>query len=325
MIILADLHIREESESTVFDEVLPGIEEVIEKSFDRMICILGDVYHLRYRVSVKLQNRLLDFLEKSKGFYKIIPGNHDQINPQGEHALEVFRELDNVTVYGQPTWDDFGLWIPYRKDPNDIERALTMTKPDIHFPSVAWMHHGVQGAFMNNSAKDTEGIPADQLGAFKRVFLGHYHKPHFIGSTNYIIYVGSPYQTRADEAGQSKGYSIWDPHEFNYKFVPMDWGKRYHRLTVNQETPVTIGDGIRPEDDIRIQAGPGVDPEVLGKVIAGQGFKNVVITPVQKATESRLQVDSSKGIDGYAQSYIEQFAGDLSQEALMKLYQDIVA
>jgi len=318
MIVSADIHLREESERTIFEEVLPGLEAAALGD-DQVVALLGDIYHLRYRVSVRLQNRLFDFLARSKSAWVLLPGNHDQINTQGEHALEVFRELHHVDVITEPKWDQRGLWIPYRKDLEDIKRALGMSKP-AHCPAVAWMHHGVKGAFMNSSRRDMEGIPTEYFNEFKRVFCGHYHMPQDLG---FLSYIGSPYQTRADESGQQKRYGVWDAARCEMVWAQVNWGRKFHRVTVGPHTPLVMPENARPDDDIRIQVEAGVHPDVLGKSIADQGFTNFVITPIQKAAEARLKVDPNKGMESYAQGYVDQFGGDLNSDGLMALYREV--
>lgn len=317
MIVTADLHLKGETEGVLFDEVLPGIIDLAHND-DRTVAILGDIYHIRYRVSVALQNRLLDFFKvRDDVRFILLPGNHDQINVAGEHALEVFRELDNVEVITQPRWDGRGLWIPYRKDPADIYSALSTLRPS-EFPRIAWMHHGVRGAMMNNHFHDKEGIELSSFGAFEHVYCGHYHKPQTVGN---VTYIGSPYQTRADEAGQQKYVGMWDAQAMHMQ--PVNWGRKFQQLTFG---PGEIPDvsQIDKDDELRVQV-DGKSPEEVGKLLGELGFTNVTVTPIQKAAEARLQVDPGKGVHAYAQGYVEQFAGDLDADKLMGLWGEITS
>jgi DNA repair exonuclease SbcCD nuclease subunit len=319
MIVTADLHLTEDSEDLVFDEILPGLVDAALKD-DHWIAILGDIYHLRYRVSVRLQNRLYNFMAHTPDYtWVLLPGNHDQINPAGEHALEVFRGLSNVIVVTAPEWTANGLWIPYRKDPAAILATLATPKPE-GCPPVAWMHHGVRGAMLSSAMKDTDGIPVESFSGFKHVFCGHYHMPQNLG---FLDYIGSPYQTRADESGQQKRIGIWDLSTLSMRYQPVFWGRKFHRLEVSVDSPLLIADGVSRTDEIRIKAGPGVDVEELGRAAAEQGFTNVVITPVQAASASRLKVAEGKGLDAYAEEYVKTFAGDLGGEKLMDLYREL--
>lgn len=321
MIVTADLHLAEETEGIVFDAVLPGLlASAREEAPTRAIAILGDLYHIRYRVSVRLQNRLYNFLAESGADWILLPGNHDQIDVQGEHALEVFRDLPNVTVKSEPGWDMWGLWVPYRKNMVDIQRALAQPKPD-RITAVAWLHHGVQGYMMNDCVRDTQGIPTESFNGFERVFCGHYHMAQDLG---FLSYIGSPYQTRADESGQQKRIGSWDPISREMRFISVNWGRKFHRIEATVDNPIDLAH-VDLGDEIRIQAGSGVDPEALGKRLVDQGYKNVVITPVQEKARVRLNLAaaSTRGCADYAQGYVDQFCGELAADKLMKLYKEI--
>jgi len=325
MIVTADIHLKAETEAIVFDEVLPGLVQEARRLSLSCVAVLGDVYHVRYQVSVALQNRLYHFLRQSPVCWILMPGNHDQINPAGEHALEVFGELDNVEVISQPGWKESGLWIPYRKDPGEIAKALRLPKATGYraaVPSVAWMHHGVRGALMNDHIRDQEGIPLEEFGGFEHVYCGHYHKPQTVGN---VTYIGSPYQTRADEADQQKYIGVWDPVQGMHT-IPVSWGRKYHRLEVTTDSPLVLPDYAKPGDEIRVRAGSGVDPEALAGELAKQGFVNVTVTPVQQAQAARLQVGVHQSVAAYAQAYVDQFAGatcDLDTGRLMDLYRQL--
>ena len=64
MIIFSDLHLREDSAKVCFEEVLPGVLNAAIERGDNVIACLGDVFHFRYTVSVKLLNGLRDELRR---------------------------------------------------------------------------------------------------------------------------------------------------------------------------------------------------------------------------------------------------------------------
>lgn len=319
MIVAADIHLKDETESTVFDQVLPGLYLAVMNDADKVLAILGDFWHVRYQVPVNLQNRFLGFLESlhHAGVRVILlPGNHDQVNPQGENALEVFRDIPSVQVYSQPTEDEFGLWIPYRKNPEDIRAALQRKSKN----GILWMHHGIRGAKMNNFLEDKEGLPLSMFEGVRMVVCGHYHMRQQVGI---VTYVGSPYQTRADEAGQVKGYAIWNSAEQYLSFMDTVWGKRFHRYEV-REGDLMVPDGAQLEDELRIVTDTSVEAEALGKALIERGYKNVVVTPKQAASQARLQVNAGAGVHEYAQAFVDAQETPLSKVRLMEMYRAIV-
>lgn len=323
MIVAADIHLREETEKTVFNEVLPGLQMATLQDPDRTLAILGDFYHIRYRVSVALQNRVLDFLErltaKNAATVILLPGNHDQINPEGENALEVFRQVPNVRVYTDMMDDEWGRWIPYRKEPMVLATALHQPATGIA-GRVLWMHHGIKGAWMNDNRQDEEGLPLGMFQNWLRVLCGHYHKRQTTGNVSYI---GSPYQTRADEAGQDKGYAIWNSENLELQWVTMKWGKRYHYVDIEKDGGIVLEDADK-FDEIRVTVPAGMDSQAIGKQFAERGYMNVVVTEAVQASQARLDVQAGAGVREYASAYAQQFSGNLQSDRLMQVYDEIV-
>ena len=174
MIVFSDLHLCEKTAGVVFGEVLPGILEAAVKDVDGKIAFLGDWYHTRYRIPVSLQNQVSDWIlacKRQSVSIRFLPGNHDQIDIAGENALEVFQGYENVRVYTRPTVDTWGVWIPYRRDLDEVREALRTNK-DYH---IKWMHHGVQGAVMGQGIQDTSGLQLGDFESVDRIFCGYYH------------------------------------------------------------------------------------------------------------------------------------------------------
>ena len=312
MIIFADLHLREETEDTVFNAVLPGLIDGAGSRGDKVIACLGDLFHFRYKIAARLQNKLYDWFTQHEDYqFKILPGNHDQYDINGRNALEVFNSLDNVQVFTQATVDKDGLWIPYRKDNTDVEELIAK---NLKKTKTAFMHHGIQGAAMNDCIQDTDGLPPAMFQQFKTVLLGHYHKRQTIGNCHYI---GSPYQIKSDEAGQAKGFAIWDGKKLEY--VDRDWGIKYHRVTVNSLNELNL-DQFGKDDEIRIKAGPGVDPAKLGKKLAKAGFQHHTVTPEVEPLQVRLNVAPDSNITNYAQAYVQQTETPLDKDRLLEIF-----
>jgi hypothetical protein len=324
VILFSDLHLTEDSADTVFNEVLPGIEQAALAD-DRDIGFLGDWWHIRYKVSVALLNRthewLLGLLDKQIHL-RLLPGNHDQINVAGENALDVFGGLPHVKVYSIPQWDGDGLWIPYRQDPKDIEKALATPGGS---KGVLFMHHGVRGAMQNDQVQNTEGLPVGAFSQFGCIWCGHYHMRQNVGKT--LCYVGSPYQTRANEAGQNKGYTIL--HGNTFQHVTTRWGKRYHMLELDnyRSGKLPLPDGIDlARDEIRIKTKAGVNPEAVGKALVKLGSINHVVTPEVEAGDQRLPVAAGAGLQDFVKAYVAKHAvGDESEAPrLMRVFDEIV-
>lgn len=315
MIVFSDLHLREETEETVFNDVFPGLVNAIYTERDARLVCLGDFYHVRYQVSVRLQNRVLAFfqrLHKLGVSVELLPGNHDQINVRGENALEIFDELFNVSVYSDPQWTMHGLWIPYRKNKEDIQKALELPN-DRNAPYVAWMHHGVQGALMNNTIKDTNGIDPEVFEEWS-VYCGHYHKRQKVG---HVQYIGSPYQIRADETGP-KGYAVVHERTYACKFINTNWGKQYHDLGLVDLNNWDLS-ALGPGDEVRAVIPQGVDVAGVVARLNERGIR-CVATPQVVAQEQRIKVDNANNFQDYVTAYVDQFKENLDRDRLLATY-----
>ena len=244
---------------------------------------------------------------------------------QGRNALEVFDDLHGVMVVTKPMWSTHGLWVPYRARREDVQAALATPWPDgpvVHGvrPNTLFIHHGVQGAFQNNAMVDTDGLPLDMFAPFKHVLCGHYHKRQTLGGK--VHYVGSPWQTKADEAGQSKGYAIWDGKRLEY--VDTQWGPRHYKLIVESPEQVIDTSFMRPQDKLKVEIRhAGVDTGALASRLAAVGIAPVIEHNIEHQHELRLGTANS--LEEYAGRYVSAFATERALEParLMSVFQKI--
>lgn len=269
MIYFSDLHLRPESEDVCF-RVLEEVWALSRGLRDRHVACLGDFFHTRYAVPVYLLNRVWRMFRQwtqDDGIkLYLLPGNHDQIDLAGQSAMEVFGDLPGVQVFTEPTWDPgTGTWLPYRKDPAVLLGWLRET-PEAMSAPVIHMHHGIAGAWMNSGQQATmqDGVRPEDLPVGARVYCGHWHRHQVVQQ---CVYAGSPWQTRADEAGQRKGVLWTDPQQNGgnitgplWRFLPLAAGPSFHRFTAFSREEVAA---VRPGDVVRI------GPEMAERDVAG--------------------------------------------------------
>jgi DNA repair exonuclease SbcCD nuclease subunit len=321
MIVFSDLHLRDETEEVCIGEVLPGIAQEALDRKEKDVAFLGDFWHVRYSVPVRLFNAVRDELRRwtsSIGLeVRLLPGNHDQINYEGRNALEAYGDIPGVTVFTDPQWDEYGLWIPYRKNNEEIEKALTLKKPK-DSPRILWTHHGVKGALMNDFHQNTEGLEPSAFDKFTHVFSGHYHKRQEL---KHVTYIGSPWQTKADEAGQPKGFATWNGSAL--EFVDTHWGKRFHKFELGPDETLDLSQ-VGERDEVRVVTAPGINHEVVSAQLAAAGVAHIV-TPQEQHNEARLQVAANAGLEEYAKAYVEQFDTEIQKEQLLEAFGEIAA
>lgn len=329
MIIFADVHLREESAEVVLGEVLPGIYQACIERQDYQAVCLGDLFHFRYKIDARIQNAVKDEFKRwtAAGInLRILPGNHDQYDVNGRNVLELFDHLPGVTVYSEPAWDEDGLWIPYRKDPAAIVAALSTPLPDnrkgLTTAPTLFLHHGIKGAWMNDSVVDAEGIPLEAFGqGWRTILCGHYHKHQRVGDR--LWYIGSPWQTGVLEAGHPKGFCVWTAGAL--LFVEQRWGPRFHTFAVKAGEAIDLS-GVNPRDEVRVKAvGPGAEKvaEQVGTMLAQAGIARHTVTPEVEAMQSRLAVGDGATLRQYAIAYVNQSSPELDRGLLMQVFEEL--
>ena len=317
MILFSDLHLKPESEDVCF-EVLAKVRELAEKSKDKRVGFLGDFWHMRYQVPVHLLNRLHEEFvrfQEAEITLLILPGNHDQIDVLGANALEVFEAFDHVNVFTEPAVVDGILWMPYRRDPLEVQHALDWARKQ-KIKNV-FAHLPIQGALQNNNHADTDGLPVGMFKGFRSVMLGHYHKQQTIAN-GMACYVGSPYQTRADEWGQEKGFVEWHP---NKKFTRHNFvfGKRYHRI---DGLPMAPLEGIGPEDHVKIVVQTEAEAKELRK--DNLGAKELVIEVKESETTApRFGFAKGTTLTEYASAFVEEHKGAADPKDLLRIFEEV--
>jgi len=204
-IVFSDLHVT--------PRTLPVCLEVLKKVRDEAasrsagVLFLGDFWHLRGSLPVEPLNEIVKmFATEWEAQTLMLVGNHEQVTLGGLiHGLTPLAAAapEKIHVFDGPAVYAGALWLPYRRNPNEIAAALEAAKGEISQPkggaetatSAIFAHVDVQGASLNDACQARDGIPPSLFPKGVPVYTGHYHKPHTVAGTS-IRYVGSPYQGR---------------------------------------------------------------------------------------------------------------------------------
>jgi len=270
---------------------------------------------VRHTLSVKLLLEAHDILRSWHPTVKrcdVVPGNHDQIDTLGRNALEVFDNLEGFHVHTKPTWTTFGFMLPWLHDAEEAARVIQIAR-DKQTPtskaSALFAHLAVNGAWMNNLRKNTDGVSVDLLAGWKRVFLGHYHRHQMVRKG--VFYVGSPYEVTYAEAGQPKGYMHFAGGKV--KFHQLDIGPKHHKFVIDADHPE---DAVVPAD-----LGPRDKLWVQVKGQAGGVLSGHVTEILRKAgvEADRIEVELKAGdtLDDLALQYLEAQDMDQDYKALL--------
>lgn len=354
VIVFADLHLKE-STAEICWKVLDAVERLALEDPDRRVVFCGDFWQLRYQVSVKLLNRVLEILdrwERQRLAVDLVPGNHDQVTVDGRNALEALQR-GHVTVWTEP---GVGIpfangasagFVPYRKDPAQQAAALQgvleqLEKMEQRFP-VVFGHFAVRGAKMNGGRKDQDGLIPQGRKDKTLLVLGHYHKFQWVNGSEAVhgpeaitaVYVGSPYQQSFGEVGNFTGVGCvsWDDHS-GWAYAPWELqiGPKHYVVTWDLSkrdrppAPESLVMGVPgPEDRVRVDiVGPSsrVTPALIDEITdAGYTDPQVTVQSVAEMREARFGVEPGESLLSAAERFVAERKPDNSEAVLDKLRQ----
>ncbi|KAL3150757.1 hypothetical protein ABBQ32_000532 [Trebouxia sp. C0010 RCD-2024] len=274
------------------------------------IVFLGDFWHVRGALPVEPLNAVLREIETWRQPTLMLVGNHDQVSVGGlDHALHpLAAACSAIQILEEPTLYRDALWLPYRKDRDQLKKAIAAAGA----VKAIFAHADVMGAMMNEAFQAKEGLPPDLFPDRVPTYTGHYHKPHVVENTN-IQYVGSPYQVSRSEAGQQKHLLVLDSDWQELERIPLDLGPRHFALT--SASPALPAD-LRPGDKVKwtlpdpdaIEGAQKMTQDLLDK-----GIEVEVVTPAPQAAP-RIPASQDLGALALFHSYAATVG--MSQPAL---------
>eukprot|EP00980_Cylindrotheca_fusiformis_P009811 scaffold2157_cov111-Cylindrotheca_fusiformis.AAC.5 len=234
-VAFTDLHCSPAS----LDTCLKVLEEVHRIALERNagVLFLGDFWHHRGTLRVDCLNSILEHFRSWKVPMIMIPGNHDQVTLGGHnHGLTPIENAYRVgdvagpLVLSYPTKFRNALFVPHIRDIATMESVLQSSAA--HASSSLFVHAEVTGALMNDLLVSTGGIPPASFPPEKRIYSGHFHKPHTVKSSHANIeYLGSPYEISLAEAEQVKALAVLDSEWKCSEYIPLNIGRRHFKVS----------------------------------------------------------------------------------------------
>lgn len=210
-----DIHIKGDNIPTIKELFIQMCNLADETNCNNLL-ILGDVFETRpaQKQSVLVAfEEILDYVNSRGKKMFVIPGNHDKADySSNDSYLTPYKNHPALFLISQPTYlepegCDFGSYfLPYYEDKilNNKFNELIKTHP-VKNKSILFGHWAVNGSINNNKTTvESENKPA-LFKKFHKVFLGHYHNRHQIGSN--IFHLPSIIQSNFGEDNQ-KGFTL---------------------------------------------------------------------------------------------------------------------
>jgi len=189
---------------------IPLMKSYKEKGDNIAVIIAGDFFDNRQHIDINIMNVGVGIMEKLSSEAEIFVsiGNHDIYKKKDTNitSLRVFKSFKNVKLIEELTKleiknDVKFLIVPWVGDNVEETKILNKYAGDVNF---AVLHSDIAGLNYDNGRQIINGVNIENVNT--KIYSGHIHKRQ---ESKKVTYIGSPYQLRRSDIGNSKGiYSI---------------------------------------------------------------------------------------------------------------------
>ena len=184
---------------------------------------LGDLFDRRkfinFNTLVEAKRFFFDELKKRPITFYTLLGNHDIFWKEslavsstgsvlGEYDIKMIDKPTTVDIAG--TTFDLIPWI-CKENESDVTNFIDSSKSDI-----CCGHFEIAGFPMYRGMHAEEGLSHDMFAKYERVWSGHYHTK---SKAENIEYIGTPYEMTWQDAGDPKGFSVFDTNTRELEFI----------------------------------------------------------------------------------------------------------
>jgi len=195
---------------------------------------------------------------------------------------------------------------------------------------VLFVHWGIRGAKRNDHNTDADGVPAEWLKDYKRVFSGHYH---YRNQFENIQYIGSPFQQNFSEMNQDKGVLIYDAETDEVRFIEIEGMPKHYEVEIyweNNKAKIKKHKAIKPIDFVRAKVrGDSVQvskitKDSIKKFVGAHSIK--IDRDVQENSISRMNIEINEIYNegSMMRKYVDFVGTDLNKEKLLKVGDEIL-
>jgi DNA repair exonuclease SbcCD nuclease subunit len=228
--LINDTHFGVRRGSTVFHDYFAEFYDKVffptlrEHKIDTVIH-LGDVFDVRKNIDYWslewAKNNFFDPLEKRGIKLHMLVGNHDSFY---KNTLRInsptlnLAEYDNITIYHSPCTTEIKgaefLMVPWPCEENadQLKQELKSSPAKVVFG-----HLQLTGFYANENYQCKDGLDPAIFSRFDSVFSGHFHKKSTSGN---VTYLGNPYQLYWNDAGNTRGFHLYDIDSGELEFIP---------------------------------------------------------------------------------------------------------
>jgi DNA repair exonuclease SbcCD nuclease subunit len=231
IIITADVHCGAKNKLDDCIWALGTIREYAKEHGIETVIVLGDLFHDRVNLNIKVISKVADFLDDTKFKYgqewAVFPGNHDMFmrHSWGVNSLRPIRRLitliDDVALI-KIDGHKFRI-IPFIQREEIYMKVLEHINERASEDEILLTHVGITGAKYNTCfLMQHWGMVNFDDTKFKRVFAGHFHCNQKVDK----VYIpGSPLPFRFDEGMVDHGFYELDLDADRVEFININRGE----------------------------------------------------------------------------------------------------
>ena len=236
IIQMGDIHIRLSERHDIYQKIFnimyKELEEYKKKEPDTLICICGDLLHIKDKLDADTIIFTLNFLKKISGIFPtiIIPGNHDCIENSDKidtiTAILEDRNLKNIhyllysgvyvyenIIFGVSSIKD-GYVLKKTELLNIIDKSDIELEHNLQDIKIVGLYHGmIQSSSTKNiifSSKRENIVNLNIFEDYDYILCGDIHKFQYLNKDKTAAYSGSLISQTYGETDDYHGYLVWN-------------------------------------------------------------------------------------------------------------------
>jgi DNA repair exonuclease SbcCD nuclease subunit len=349
--ICSDIHFhsnrgatKQIAEDEIFDVFNQIVNYCVKNNIDYLY-VLGDLFHIRGKITVSIFNRVYDLFREitSKGIkIGLLSGNHDQVFSEDEKTTSIYslQEITGVTLIN---WKNFQhgkcnfVGIPYVNTKKEFSDSLEKMKPYLKedMINVLFTHGVVSGAMIGSGYSFSKSTGVDSgLGMYSRMCVGHIHIPQLLFD-NRVVITGSPLthtkkdlafpQLKDSSTNNKRGFWIMNTETGGIELIPTEHTRflKYNIGSKQELESILSNWNSRDFLFLTVNAEDVNNEDHLVKQFTNEKIDWDFVKP-PKTNEIRLSVEIGTSEEKIIEKFIDLKCEGFDKELLMRMSADLL-
>ena len=304
----------------------------LEKEKITHVIHMGDAFDSRKGIEFKsldwAKRVVFEPLKKMGITMDLMVGNHDAYykNTNSINAVELLlKEYDNVITYSSATEVEIDgrklLYIPWICEDNEEETYELIKSSTCE---CAMGHLELAGFRVSKQLVMDHGHASELYSKFTKVYSGHYHTRSDDGR---IYYLGNPYEMFWSDAGDRRGFHIFDTETLEHDPVDNPY-TMFHLITYDDE-PASLFDARGYKDKIikvvvKNKKRPNEFDKFLDKIYSSGAQEVKIVENFQiLETDENFVAEDEENTINILNRYIDESEINLDKLLVKEIFQDL--